>query len=303
MLSFLPAPLRGVIVSLAFILNLVFWAVPIYVVIFLKLLPIPVWQGWCTDLMHFLCKCWLRMNTILAEFLHRRTWHIHHHSTLSTQGKYVVVSNHQSWNDIYAMMHVVGRDVPFFKFFIKQELIWVPILGLVWWALDYPFMKRYSKAQLRARPELAGKDLLTARQACEKYRRQPVTVLNYVEGTRFTPAKHDAQASPYTHLLKPKTGGLALAVAALGDQPIQLLDVTIAYHDGAKGFWEFMRGDMREVSVDIRELPIPNGWRDGDYAQDREFRAAAQAWMAEVWQAKDERITFMLANPGVAPPA
>lgn len=303
MLSFLPAPLLGLIVSSAFVINLVFWAIPIYAVIFLKLIPIPVWQGWCTDLMHFLCKCWQSMNVFLAEGMQARRWHIHSHTTLSKQGKYVVVCNHQTWNDIYAMMRVIGSDVPFFKFFIKQELIWVPILGLVWWALDYPFMKRYSKAQLRENPELAGKDLETAKKSCEKYRRQPVTVLNYVEGTRFTPAKHDAQGSPYTHLLKPKTGGLALAVAALGDQPIRLLDVTIAYHDGAKGFWEFMRGDMREVSVDIREVPIPEGWHDGDYAQDREFRAAAQQWMAALWQAKDARISYMLANPGQKPQA
>lgn len=301
MLTVLPAPVHGVILSLVFVANLLFWAVPVYAVIFVKLIPLPPLQGLCTDVLHFLCKCWQTMNTVFAESLGATKWHIHKNTPLSTRERYIVISNHQTWNDIYVLMRVMGPDVPFFKFFIKQELIWVPVLGLVWWALDYPFMRRYSRAELRKNPKLAGKDLETARKSCEKYKRQPVTVLNFVEGTRFTPAKHDAQASPYEYLLKPKTGGLALAVAALGEQTDKLLDVTIAYHDGAIGFWGFMRGDMREVSVDIRELPIPEGWRDGDYARDRQHRAAAQSWMAEVWAAKDARLSFMLENPGQSP--
>ncbi|MEN8718913.1 MAG: acetyltransferase, partial [Oceanococcaceae bacterium] len=198
MLHFLPGPIQGVVISLLFTVNLLFWAIPVYAVILFKLIPVRPWQGLCTDALHWLCKCWQAMNTVLSENLQKRTWHIHRGTALSPQGKFVVISNHQTWNDIYVMMRVLGPDVPFFKFFIKQELIWVPVLGLVWWALDYPFMKRYSKAELRKNPALAGKDLVTARKSCEKYRRQPVTVLNYVEGTRFTPAKHDVQGSPYT---------------------------------------------------------------------------------------------------------
>lgn len=303
MLRFLPAPLHGAIMALAFVTNLIFWAVPVYIVIAFKLIPIPAWRHLCSDLLHWLCKRWQSMNVVLAENLGKTTWHIHNPLQLSTQGKYIVISNHQSWNDIYVLMRALGAQVPFFKFFLKQELIWVPVLGWVWWALDYPFMKRYTKAQLRENPALAGKDLETARAACAKYRRMPVTVLNYVEGTRFTPAKKEAQSSPYTHLLKPKTGGLALAVAALADQTDKMLEVTIAYHGGAVGFWGFMRGDMREVSVDVRELPIPEAWRHSDYANDRAFRAEAQRWMADTWAAKDRRIAFMLDNPGKMPPA
>ena len=302
MLAILPAPLRGAIVSTVFVANLLFWAVPVYIVIVLKLLPITAWQNLCTDVLHGLCKCWQSLNVVFAETLGDTRWHVHQQVELSLSKRYVVVSNHQSWNDIYVLMKVMGHQVPFFKFFLKQQLIWVPILGPVWWALDYPFMRRYSREQIRKRPELAGKDLETARAACEKYRRLPVTVLNYVEGTRCTPAKQAAQNSPYTHLLRPKTGGLALAVAALGEQTDKMLDVTIAYHGGATGFWGFMKGDMREVSVDVREVPIPPEWREADYSTDREFRARAQTYMGELWAAKDERITFMLAHPGVTPP-
>ena len=112
---------------------------------------------------------------------------------------YLMTSNHQSWADILVLQKVTNRRVPSLKFFLKQELIWVPLLGLAWWALDFPFMKRYSRAQLEKRPELKGKDMETTRKACEKYAHYPVSVMNFFEGTRFTEEKHRQQNSPYRH--------------------------------------------------------------------------------------------------------
>lgn len=295
MLQRLPAPLTGVIVSTVFLINLIFWAIPVYVFIILKLIPVRPWQRWCTDVLHVLCGAWLRGNVLFAESLLGARWEITGTENLRNDKQYVVICNHQTWNDIYVLMRVMGLKVPFFKFFIKQELIWVPILGPVWWALDYPFMKRYSREQIAANPALAGEDLRTARQACSKYKGMPVTVLNFLEGTRFTPAKHDRQNSPYRHLLRPRSGGLALAVAALGNEVDALLDVSIAYVDGACGFWDFMCGRMRHVIVDVREHPIAEHWFTGDYQGDEEFRAEFQRHIAEIWQQKDEWMDEVLA--------
>ncbi len=292
MLSFLPAPLLGVIVSSLFVVNLLLWAVPVYSVIFIKLLvPWRPWRRYFTRVMDRLCSGWSRGNSLLAETCHRRRWEIRGVQDLRTDAQYLVISNHQTWNDIYVVMHALGPRVPFFRFFIKQELIWVPILGLVWWALDFPFMKRYSREQLRARPELAGEDLETARKSCEKYHGMPVSVLNYLEGTRFTPAKHARQASPYTHLLRPKTGGLAFAASALGQDVNTLLDVTIVYRDGPRTFWEFMCGKSRDVIVDVKTRQIPQSWYAANYQQDPEFRREAQAWVARIWEEKDALIS------------
>jgi hypothetical protein len=41
--------------------------------------------------------------------------------------------------------------------------------------------------------------------------------MNFVEGTRFTNDKHKQQSSPYNHLLRPKSGGIAFVLAAMGD--------------------------------------------------------------------------------------
>ena len=108
--------------------------------------------------------------------------------------------------------------VPFLKFFLKKELIWVPILGIAWWALDFPFMKRYSAAVLKKRPHLRGKDIEITRQACKKFKSLPVSIMNFVEGTRFTREKHDKQKSPFTHLLKPKAGGIGFVLSTMGEQ-------------------------------------------------------------------------------------
>ena len=295
MLSFLPAPIQGVIVSTAFVVNLLFWAVPVYLVIFVKLIPWAPSRHVCSLALHWLCKRWQACNVLLAEGLHRREWEIRGTENLRDDAQYLVICNHQTYNDIYVLMRAIGDRVPFFKFFIKQELIWVPVLGLVWWALDYPFMKRYSREQLKARPELAGQDLETARRSCEKYRRMPVTVLNFLEGTRYTPAKHAKQKSPYTHLLQPRTGGLAFAAAALGENVNTLLDVTIIYPGGPCGFWDFMCGRMRRVIVDVRERQIPHSWYTQDYQNDLQARRDAQAWVAGLWQEKDALIARELA--------
>jgi 1-acyl-sn-glycerol-3-phosphate acyltransferase len=301
MLSHLPAWITGPITFALFVTNLVFWAIPVYVMIFVKLLTPP---GQARDqvsrLVAWLAQQWAFINTVMYESIMDVKWDIRIDANLSPHGQYLVCSNHQTWNDIYVLMRTFGKRAPFFKFFIKQELIWVPILGLCWWGLDYPFMKRYSPEQLKANPSLKGKDLATTRKACERYRNQPVLILNFLEGTRFTQAKHDKQQSPYRHLLKPKAGGFAFTLSALGEKLNSLLDVTIVYQDGVKGFWEFLSGRMRRVVVEVKQLKIPQELFVGDYEGDPAFRARFQTWIAEFWAQKDQRIAELRAQAPAA---
>jgi len=250
----------------------------------------------CSRAAAFFAQCWGLTSTLSGDFLLNTRWELRGLENLRRDGQYLVCSNHQSWNDIYALLKSFGFRAPFFKFFIKQQLIWVPFLGLAWWGLDYPFMKRYSVAKLAKHPELRGKDLETTRAACERYRTLPVTILNFLEGTRFTQAKHDRQGSPYRYLLKPKAGGMALSLAALGEKINSLLDVTIVYPDGAKGFWDFLCGRMRHVVVDIRSLTIPHEMYVGSYENDPDFRKRFQDWIALLWTEKDLRIAQLLAE-------
>ncbi len=295
MLSFLPAPLHGVIIMSLFIINTLCWAVPVYLMIFFKvLLPKGALRDRVSSAAAWLAQHWALTNTILVGTFMRVEWDLRVDINVSTKGQYLVCSNHQTWNDIFVLMHTFGTRAPFFKFFIKQELIWVPILGLAWWGLDYPFMKRYSKEVLAKHPELKGKDIETTRKACEAFKNQPALVLNFLEGTRFTQAKHDQQKSPYRHLLKPKAGGFSFAISALGERLHSMLDVTIVYPDGAKGFWDFCAGRMRKVIVDVRQLEVPHEFFSGDYENDPAFRERFQQWIGTLWSQKDQRIEQML---------
>jgi 1-acyl-sn-glycerol-3-phosphate acyltransferase len=207
-----------------------------------------------------------------------------------------VVSNHRSWVDILVLQAVFNRRIPFLKFFLKQQLIWVPFLGLAWWALDFPFMRRYTAAHLAQHPEDRGKDLEATRRACEKFRLIPTSVMNFVEGTRFTPAKHAAMKSPYRHLLPPRAGGVSFVLSAMGGMLHSKLDVTIAYTTGTPTLWDLCCGRVGRVIVDVRRRPIEAWLSAGDYSEDPAFRARFQAWLAAVWTEKDALLERLLAK-------
>lgn len=296
MLHRLPGWLHGSVVAVLLLINTVFWATPVYLLIVVKLLT-PMGSGARRAIDRAIAATaqqWAVTNSWFSKVFMRLDFEVDIQTELNPKGQYLVCCNHQTWNDIFVLMRAFGRQAPFFKFFLKQELIWVPILGLAWWGLDYPFMKRHSREAIEKNPALKGTDILTTKRACERYRGQPVMILNFLEGTRFTRAKHQKQGSPYTHLLKPKAGGFAFALSAMGRDLNSLLDVTIVYPDGAQGFWDFLAGRVRRVKVEVRQLTIPDEWFGGDYENDAEFRAGFQQWVAALWADKDTRIGTML---------
>jgi 1-acyl-sn-glycerol-3-phosphate acyltransferase len=241
---------------------------------------------------------WIAGNSGWMRLTQRTHWDVAGADGFAYHGWYMVSANHQSAVDIFVLQHVFNRRIPLLKFFLKQELIYVPVMGLAWWALDFPFMRRHSDKVLRKHPEKRLEDLETARRACAKFALLPTSVMNFVEGTRFTPDKHAAQRSPYRHLLKPKAGALGLSLNALGDRFDSLLDVTIVYPDGAPTFWQFLRGDMKRVVVRVDRHAIPAEFCTGDYVGDSKMRKRVQAWLHELWQRKDQRIDELLAASG-----
>jgi len=295
MLNFLPAGLIGVIASLLLALNVIFCACFLFSFALLKLLiPIPAVRRMLSRVLTFIGEGWISGNKGWMRLTQRIEWDVRGLEGLKYRNWYLVNSNHQSWVDILVLQYLLNRRIPLLKFFLKQELIWVPIMGLAWWALDFPFMRRHSEQYLQKHPEMRGKDLQTTRQACEKFAQIPTSVMNFLEGTRFTPGKHARQASPFRHLLKPKAGGIALALNAMGDKFQSFLNITIVYPEGAPTFWGFLCGQMRRVVVRIEQMPIPRCFIGGDYAQDEQYRKAFQQWVQQLWQDKDRQIDDLL---------
>ena len=271
--------LKGALASLALGLNVIVVFSAMIPFALLKLvLRLPAVRRGCDRVLNALASGWVAFNGVILGAVGRTRWDVRGVEGLNPRGWYLVSSNHQSWSDILVLQKVFLGHIPFLKFFLKAELIWVPVIGLAWWALDFPFMKRGRKG--------GRGDLETTRRACEKFRLIPTSVINFVEGTRFTPAKHALQASPYRHLLKPKAGGMAVALATMGEDFDALLDVTIAYPKGVPTFWDLLCGRMREVVVVVqaREIPaalVPAGGRLGAE------RGEVQQWLSQLWRDKD----------------
>ena len=288
----MPGMLTAAVLLALMLVNTLALIGPMLLIALIKLiLPFKASRAACSAAVMWIAETWAEINKGIFALLLPTKWDIRGAEGLRRDRSYLVICNHQSWVDIPALIQALNNKTPYFKFFLKKELIWVPFLGLAFWALDYPFMKRYSKRYLQRRPDMKGKDLEITRRACEKFRDLPVTVTNFLEGTRFTADKHEAQRSPYRHLLRPKSGGIAFALTVLGDQIDALLDVTIVYPgERTPGFRELISGQVPEVIIDIKTRQLtPELWQ-GDYANDPRFRQFMHQWVAELWEQKDERI-------------
>jgi 1-acyl-sn-glycerol-3-phosphate acyltransferase len=297
MLGFLRGPLLGTLVMVLFALNTLFWFVPIIILSLLKrLMPSGPLRRGLAFLADACAQNWVGCNKLLSSTLLPTRVTVRGAESLDAKGQYLVCSNHQTWNDIHILQTTFYGKLPFFKFFLKQQLIWVPVLGLAWWGLDFPFMKRYSAAQIANNPALKGKDVETTRKTCEKYKGLPVAIFNFLEGTRFTQAKHDQQRSPYRHLLKPKAGGLAFTLSAMGERLNAMVDVTIVYTDGAKTFWQYLCGHVGTVIVEVTPRSIPPAFCKGDYEGDAAFRTQVQDWVSALWAEKDARMEAILST-------
>ncbi len=283
--------LRGLFVFAGFAINTIFWFVPVFLLGVVKfLVPIAPFRRWLTRLLMMMGEAWVAINSANLSTFASIDWKPRGIESLRRDRWYLVMANHQTWVDILVLQKVFNRRVPFLKFFIKQQLIWFPFLGFAWWALDMPFMKRYSTKYLAKNPHMKGKDLETTRLACAKFRNTPTSVINFVEGTRFSEAKRDKRNVPYRHLLNPRAGGFAVAMSAMGELFDAVLDVTLVYPDGPAQFWEMCCGRHVEVIIDVKERPIEPWLVEGDYENDREFRRRVHAWLGDIWQEKDDLI-------------
>ncbi len=302
MLHFLPAPLRGLIASLLMVLNALCWVPVLLLFTAVKLvLPFKRVRLWVDPILLFIAESWISGNKGWMNLTQKTQWDVQGVEGLDPHNWYMVSSNHQSWVDILVLQYHLNRRIPLLKFFLKQQLIWVPVMGVAWWALDFPFMRRHTEDYLRKHPEMRGKDQETTRKACAKFALIPTSVMNFLEGTRFTPAKHAKQQSPYRHLLKPKAGGMALALDAMGAKFQSILDVTIVYPDGIPTFGHFLCGHLHRVIVRVRRVSVPQQLMGGDYANDPAFREAFSQWVQQLWRDKDAQISALLAQSATPP--
>jgi 1-acyl-sn-glycerol-3-phosphate acyltransferase len=285
--------LKGMIAILFIAANTVIWCVPIYLLALPRaLIPITrvsvaidagmtrvidAWVGGNRLMLHALAITKIHVSTNVEAPLARDRW-------------YVVISNHQGWSDILVLQDTFLGRIPPLKFFVKRQLIWIPFLGFAMWLLGFPYVRRYSREALARDPGLRRHDQQATQRASETFKHHPTSVLNFMEGTRFTPEKHEYQQSKYRNLLMPKTGGFGYVVAALGHRIHQIVDVTIIYPNGTPTFWQFISGQCRDVRVEISTRPVPAPLLEGHLELPEATRIALHSWVDELWSQKDRRI-------------
>ncbi|HEX9163516.1 MAG TPA: acyltransferase, partial [Thermoanaerobaculia bacterium] len=135
---------------------------------------------------------------------------------------------------------------------------------------------------------MRGRDLETTRRSIRRYRRIPLAILNFVEGTRFTQEKHDDQESPYRHLLRPRVGGVAFVLASLGEQLDGVVDVTIAYPRPDITVWELLTNRVERIVVRARCLEVPAEFLNNDITEPGPARDDFKQWIESLWTAKDK---------------
>ena len=279
------------------ILVTVICSVPIIVAGLIKLLvPIPaVWRS-ISVFCNFMMYCWCEGLALLLHHNPWLKWDVEGLEGLNKKNWYLLISNHHSWADIVVLCVLFRKHIPMNKYFLKQQLAWVPFIGLACWALDMPFMRRYSRSYLIRHPERRGKDVETTRRSCEKFRAHPTTIVNFVEGSRFTEAKKHETRSPYDNLLPPKAAGIAMALNVLGSQFDKLLNVTLCYpENNTKPFYDMLSGRLTRIVVRINLVPIGEELH-GDYVNDKNFKRGFQRWLNGLWEEKDRQLTDIMRD-------
>lgn len=249
-----------------------------------------------THLLSWFAELWVSINKLSVHFYRDMEWDVHMPAGISHKGRYLVVCNHQSGVDILALQHVLNRRAPFGRYLLKHQLIYVPVLGVAWWALDMAFLRRYSKQELIRNPSLRGKDLENAARACEKLKHIPVSMMTFPEGTRFSESKREAQSSPYKYLLRPRYGGVGQVLYSFDDALDGVIDVTIIYPEGTPSVWQYISGQVLKISVHIQLRPIDQELQGGNFREDPVAKNHLKTWLNGVWEEKERRIADALTH-------
>lgn len=299
MLSFLPAPLLFVLnFTLISVVTLVL-ALPVFILAFVRLiLPFAPVLGLVDRINQGVFYLWVSNNAFLMWLTNRIKWDIEGADIEKIKGSCFIISNHVTWTDIVMLGQIYRGKIPITKFFLKHSLIYIPILGQACYSLGMPFLRRYSRSELIKNPKLKMKDINATRKACHNLLSHPSSLVNFVEGTRYTKEKAAAQQSPYRHLMPPKAASLAIALGLIGSHIDCLLNTTLVYPGEHKSsiFMKMLSGRLTHViaRVEVIDKETVQKHMVGDYLRDKQFKHNFTMYLRDLWQQKDDLIERLL---------
>ena len=284
----------GTLTVLLMTICLVFWFFVMAPFVVLKLVPIQSLQSLCSQACVWIAARWVGCNKRIYKLVHRKPVCATTPEGLSPHCSYLVICNHTAWADVIILFDVLHGHMPFGRFFLKKELIWVPIVGLVCWAMDFPFLKRRNAGASKKNSRSVASDLETTRKTCEMYKKNPVALINFLEGTRFTPDKHLKTKSRYVHLLNPKYGGLSTSIQAMGKQFESLINVRMAYTPTHSNLtWSWLCGQQEKLQIEIEAIPIPDEIIEMCASTNTSSKADFKAWVDQIWAGNDLHLMAM----------
>ncbi len=284
---------KGIISLLLLTLTTLAWGIPLVLLTLVKLVtPGRRRRRRLLQGLNAVVLNWVGTNLWWMRLWLRPDLEIRRPEGLSHDQWWLVLSNHRSWTDIFLLFFAFHRRLPMPHFFVKRQLIWIPIVGLAFWATEFPMLRRLSREQKQRNPHLARRDEQATQRMCRHARERPIAIYNFIEGTRFTPAKQVAQGSPYHHLLRPRAGGIAQVLTLLGDRLDGILDVTLRYDNPRPTFWGFLCGEEGRITLDIRRLEIPAWMQEGHYHDDPHDKERFHSWLNALWQEKDKALSL-----------
>ena len=267
---------------------MIFWSSLLFLVALLRLIiPSRGWEKLLTSATILLGEACIACNNSWIKILHQPSIAITGMENLKKDHWYIATSNHQSWGDIFVLQKITNKKVPLLRFFMKDVLKWIPIVWIVGWSMNMPFLKRYSEDTLRKYPELKGKDISTMKTSFEKLSVCPGTVFSFAEGTRFSEQKQKNQRPTFDKLLKPKAGGIAITIATM-PYIKNLVDFTISYKSKSRSFWDFLCGRMSEASIRVEIIEIPKEFFEKDYSHNEKYRESLKNWLYSLWKKKEQ---------------
>jgi 1-acyl-sn-glycerol-3-phosphate acyltransferase len=254
----------------AITLNLAFWGVPLTLVAMLQLV-LPPFRPLGHRLLTRIYRAAVWFNTFWIKYILGIKINMKGDPTPGGDVQHlVVVSNHRSWFDILIIQHIItGLGGPMLKFLIKRQLIYLPVVGWLCFALNFPRLNRGQDRAGRAQ------DFQSIQQAAKTMLELPGALMNFAEGTRFSPHKKQVRGSSYDYLLNPKAGGLRIILGSMG--VIDMVDITLVYPNDTVTFWQILGGALRTIDVHLHNTSSA----DID---------DASTWLAQRWRAKDELI-------------
>ncbi len=231
-----------------------------------------IWWGWCA---------------LGAEKVYGTQW-IMSGDDVPMRENAIVVLNHQEMADITVVFSVArwkGR-VGDLKWFVKDVLKYVPGVGWGMLFLDCPFIKRNWTAD---------KDYIQGVFRNILKHEVPLWLMMFAEGTRVRPEKiarsreyaEKLGMTPLDHVLVPRTKGFVASVQSLRGHVDAVYDLTIGYVGGVPTLWQWIKGYVRKVHVNVRRYAIDAMPEDGKALSD---------WLVNRFEEKDRLLDHFYAH-------